>query len=88
MVRKRISFYYRSLFRNSIKLIMLNVGTKVKIKKSSQYYKYNDEYNPRTVGTIIQILGEHLHQYRVQWDTKTNSYSSEDLKEAYQYEIY
>lgn len=61
----------------------LNVGDKVKIKKSSQYYGSDDSYNPqKVVGTVLSNDGTDDHPIRVQWPVDANVYNISDLKLA------
>lgn len=62
----------------------LKVGDKVKIKKSSEYFKENTPYNPQgVVGTVIDTCQGSSHTIRVEWPgSKRNSYRLKDLKLA------
>ena len=51
------------------------VGDRVRIKESSEYYKYGDDYNPRDTDGIITELMDDRFNTRVKWNTgEFNSY--------------
>lgn len=58
------------------------VGDKVKIHKSSEYYKWNTSTNPKDVeGTITSTTAGVGHSIRVQWTgSAQNVYRPADLK--------
>ena len=60
------------------------VGTVVKIAKSSEYYREGDSSNPKDiVGTITEnnLGGDDNHLYWVHWSNeKGNDYKHEDLE--------
>lgn len=62
------------------------VGDKVTIDPTSEYYGADDKYNPAgVVGIILSTTEKTLfeHEYRVQWplgDNNTNIYRYKDLK--------
>lgn len=55
---------------------------RVKIKSTSEYYRYNVPSNPKDViGTVIEFDSQNGdHPIRVRWDNgSTNSYRNKDL---------
>lgn len=59
----------------------IEVGTKVKIAKSSMYYDYDEPRNPQDeVGVITSTTVSIDYPYRVQWLGGTNVYKAEDLE--------
>ena len=63
-------------------LVMIKVGSKVKIAKSSVYYTRNTEYNPTdVVGTVVTVYADNRsYKYRVRWESTHNSYRTKDLE--------
>ncbi len=69
----------------------MNIGTRVKIRKDSEYYQCNNKYNPKDMeGTITQNNRGSSHKYQVTWDNEEyNSYREIDLEQTnYSPEIY
>ena len=57
----------------------MQIGDKVKIAVSSQYYECDTRENPRTIGEIIEFMSDAW--IRVRWvGGYTNSYFSRDLE--------
>ncbi len=62
------------------------IGDKVRIRKSSQFYKCNTSYNPRNkIGVIIDTNNHGVLNLRVDWSDDrsgkpNNSYMDEDLE--------
>jgi len=62
---------------------MLKIGTKVRIRKDSEYYIDNQPNNPKDInGKIIINNCDTSHNYKVEWsNSKTNYYREKDLEE-------
>lgn len=62
--------------------VMIKVGSKVKIAKSSEYYTYNTVYNPADeIGTVVTVYNDYRsYKYLVHWESTHNSYRTKDLE--------
>lgn len=62
--------------------VMIKVGSRVKIAKSSEYYKHNTEHNPADeIGTVVTVYNDNRsYKYRVKWESTQNSYRTKDLE--------
>ena len=60
---------------------MLRVGDRVRIRKSSRYYRDGDRANPiNEIGIIVRIEEKSFLSYSVKWPNEyPNGYNEEDL---------
>lgn len=61
--------------------VMIKVGSKVKIAKSSMYYRYDEPSNPKgEVGIVTAMRKSTDYKWRVAWSTRSNVYKTKDLE--------